>query len=327
MEDRLRMLEARLVRAERREFMTRCLALVTLAMSSVVFSATPGTTEDKGDAQVGRFSSVEISKPANAQSALDIRLPGTGRAIRFYAAPVKGDPRRDPRTYFNDAGMLYTNGWIVISGTSKGTGEGFNIEQPNQDPAMLAIWSDVLGPAINVRAANAGADSYLFQGLDRRNNYTFSIEQNGGLRWGAGSRAAMDTNLYRSGVKALKTDGSLLVTHKLGVGTPSSDATMQIGGSQSVHRRAVESDTTLTDSDYYVGLTNTTSPQTVSLPTAVGKTGRVYVIKDESGGAGTRPITLKARPTETIDGASAARISTNYGVLRLISNGSNWYGM
>lgn len=255
-------------------------------------------------------------------SALDVHLDGKGRAIQFFVPPIK-----NPRTYFNDAGMLYTNGWIVISGTMSGTGEGFNIEHPTKDPSMLAVWSDVLGPAIQVRAANAGADSYIFQALDKKANYTFSIEQNGTLRWGVASRADMDANLYRTTAKTLKTDGSLVVANKLSVGTSDSASTLHVMGSQAVQRTSVQTDYTLTDSDYYIGVTDTTAPRTVTLPAASGREGRVYIIKDETGGAGARPITVKVQSGGTIDGAKAMTISTNYGVVRVVSSGKNWFGM
>ena len=283
----------------------------------------PGGQKPQPDGGIGRFTAVEIKKGAGVPSALDIRLDGKGRAVRFYADPA----HKDPRTYFNDNGMLYTNGWVVISGVMTGTGEGFNIEHPTKDPSMLAIWSDVLGPAIQARSANAGADSYIFQALDRKANYTFSIEQDGELRWGAAARSAMDTNLYRGAAKTLKTDGSLAVADKIGIGASGPSSTLHVGGSQSVRRTEVKVDYSVTDTDYYIGVTDTTAPRTITLPTASGKEGRVYVIKDELGGAGAHPIAVKAQAGEMIDGAKALNISTNYGVLRLIANGKNWSGM
>ena len=287
----------------------------------------PPEPKDSKDAHFPRV----VIKKEGGPSALDIHLDGKGQAVRFYAPawPPKDPPVevKDPRTYFNDAGMLYTNGWIVISGVMTGTGEGFNIEHPTKDPSMLAVWSDVLGPAIQVRSANAGADSYIFQALDRKGNYTFSIEQNGTLRWGAASRAEMDANLYRTSANTLKTDGSLVVTNKLGVGTSDPSSTLHVKGSQSVQRTPVQADYTLTDTDHYIGVTDTAAPRTVTLPAAAGRAGRQYIIKDESGRAGTQSITVTAQTGETIDGSNSMAISTNYGVLRLVSSGKNWFGM
>ena len=255
--------------------------------------------------------------------ALDFHLNGKARAIRFFTPEQK-----DPRAYFNESGQLFTNGWVVISGTMTGQGEGYNIENPTKDPSMLAIWSDVIGPAIQVRTANTDdCGSYLFQGLDRTANYVFSIEQKGELRWGAASRAAMDANLYRSAAKTLKTDGTLVVADKLGIGTSKPASTMDVRGSQSVQRTAVAADYAVTDGDYYIGVTNTAAQRSITLSLASGRTGRVYIIKDESGAAAAHPIAVKARTGETIDGEAMLSISTNHGVLRVISSGTSWFSM
>jgi hypothetical protein len=161
MEERFREFEARLARAERRDRATRWSGLVLLLTTLAFMGARPATPQDKDGLKPARFSAVEIQKPPRAPHALTIRLPGTGRAIGLYPSPTA----LDPRTYFNDAGMLYTNGWIVISGVYSGTGEGFNIEHPTKDNSMLAIWSDVHGPAIQVRAANAGPVRAIFPGV------------------------------------------------------------------------------------------------------------------------------------------------------------------
>ena len=193
---------------------------------------------------------------------------------------------------------------------------------------MLYVWSDVIGPAIEVRTANTDdRGSYLFQGLDRTANYVFSVEQNGALRWGAASRAAMDTNLYRSAAKTLKTDGSLVVAGKVGIGTSQPVSTLQVSGSQSVRRTGVTGDYAVSDGDYYIGVTDTAARRTITLRAARGRAGRVYIIKDESGGAAAHPITVKTQCGETIDGAETRRINANYGVLRVISSGANWFSM
>jgi len=296
-------------------------SLAGLALCGLMASLPAAEPDTQAARKAGEFSTVKIDK-RGLPSALDIHLDGKGRAVRFFTPEAK-----DPRTYFNDAGMLYTNGWVVISGTMTGTGEGFNVEPPTLDPSMLAIWSDVLGPAVQVRSANAGADSYLFQGLDRSGNYTLSIEQDGALQWGAATRAAMDTKIYRSAAKTLKTDGSLVVAGKMGIGKSDPTSTLHVSGSQSVQRTAVTADYTLTDTDYYVGVSDTSAQRTVTLPTASGKSGRVYVVKDESGGAGAHSIKVKALSGETIDGEGELSINANYGVLRVISSGTNWFGM
>jgi hypothetical protein len=300
-----------------------CLSLAFLILFGVSFATTAEPPD--ASAKAGRFSAVRIDQQ-DMVPTLDFHLNGKARAIRFYTPEQK-----DPRAYFNESGQFYTNGWVTISGTMSGTGDGYNIVPPSlidgrQDPAMLSVWSDVIGPAIEVRTANTDdPGSYIFQAMGRNAEYTFSIEQNGGLRWGDKKRPDMDTNLYRSEPRTLKTDGSLLVGNAVAVGSPGAPSTLHVGGSQSVQRTAVAADYAVTDADYYVAVTDTSTRRTVTLPTASGKTGRVYIIKDESGGAGIHQITVKSQPGETVDGVESLPVSTNYGVLRVISNGKNWF--
>lgn len=74
---------------------------------------------------------------------------------------------------------------------------------------------------------------------------------------------------------------------------------------------------TLTDEDYFIDCTSNTF--TVTLPTAVGRAGQIYVIKN----SGTGTITVATASAQTIDGSSTKSLS-QYNVIILSSNGSNW---
>jgi hypothetical protein len=106
--------------------------------------------------------------------------------------------------------MLYTNGWMVISGSYDGTGDDYNIFHPSPDPFMLGIWSDVGGPGLQVRSSPFDG-AYIFSGLNHSGKYTFSIEEDGKLQWGASTRDSMDTQLYRDSAGTLRTPGSFIV--------------------------------------------------------------------------------------------------------------------
>ena len=66
---------------------------------------------------------------------------------------------------------------------------------------------------------------------------------------------------------------------------------------------------------------------TITLTSAmIARSGRVWIIKDESGGAaGGTPITVATEGAETIDGAASVTITSAYGVVRLYSNGTNLF--
>lgn len=87
------------------------------------------------------------------------------------------------------------------------------------------------------------------------------------------------------------------------------------------NRTAVAANYTALNTDFIIAVTSTAAARTITLPAAGGLAGKVYIVKDESGGAATHNITVSG----TIDGSSNATISSNYSEVRLYSNGSNWF--
>ncbi len=73
------------------------------------------------------------------------------------------------------------------------------------------------------------------------------------------------------------------------------------------------------------GITDTSVARTITLSTVETVEGRIVIVKDESGGAGTNNITVDTLASQTIDGASSIDITADYGVLRLYSDGTNWF--
>jgi hypothetical protein len=67
------------------------------------------------------------------------------------------------------------------------------------------------------------------------------------------------------------------------------------------------------------------TPRTITLPTAVGIGGRIFVIKDIGGNAAANNITVQSPLGQTIDGAGSQPINTNYGSLIVQSDGANWF--
>ena len=86
---------------------------------------------------------------------------------------------------------------------------------------------------------------------------------------------------------------------------------------------SISTNTTISNDVTLVDTTSTTI--TVTLPTAVGISGKQYTIKDKVGNAGIRNITVATTSSQTIDGSTTQRINTGYESLTVISDGSNWY--
>lgn len=88
----------------------------------------------------------------------------------------------------------------------------------------------------------------------------------------------------------------------------------------------VDDDYTAKKEDYYIGVTSTAAPRTITLPALAAVPEWIeYVIKDESGGAGANNITIDGDGAETIDGATTKVINSNYGAVRLLRGESAWF--
>jgi hypothetical protein len=80
---------------------------------------------------------------------------------------------------------------------------------------------------------------------------------------------------------------------------------------------------TATANDHTITCNATSATFTITLPTAVGISGRIYVIKkiDSSGNA----ITVDANASETIDGTLTKSLNFQYESITIQSDGTNWY--
>ncbi len=104
----------------------------------------------------------------------------------------------------------------------------------------------------------------------------------------------------------------------VGINQASPHSYLQVSGSFAPAYVAKTATYTLTINDYTVDCTANTF--TVTLPTAVGVTGRLYVIKNS--GAGT--ITIATTSSQTIDGVTTKTLNTQYSGYNVQSDGANW---
>jgi hypothetical protein len=109
---------------------------------------------------------------------------------------------------------------------------------------------------------------------------------------------------------------------QIGVGTTSPNSTFDIRGSLSTALTTFTANTTAGISDNMFIFTGT-SAATLTLPTAVGITGREYWIKNSSSNSSV--LTIATTSSQTIDGLSSWTLTQTNKVIRVVSNGSNWY--
>jgi len=79
---------------------------------------------------------------------------------------------------------------------------------------------------------------------------------------------------------------------------------------------------TLTINDSVVLCDSTAAAFIIALPTAVGITGREYVIKKIDSSANA--VTVDGNAAETLDGAATYSLATQWKYVRIVSDGTNW---
>ena len=103
-------------------------------------------------------------------------------------------------------------------------------------------------------------------------------------------------------------------------------AGITLSGPATLKRAAVSTTPYSTAGENLVGVTTTAVLMTVTLSNADKVAGRTVEVKDESGNAGTGGFGIVVQPqTGTIDGQASLPIGTDYGVLRVYSDGANWF--
>jgi hypothetical protein len=74
--------------------------------------------------------------------------------------------------------------------------------------------------------------------------------------------------------------------------------------------------------DYLIKVDATGGNRTITLPTAIGNVGKSFIVKkmDASG----NQVIVATSASQTIDGAASKNTTTQYAVIRVISDDSNW---
>ena len=96
------------------------------------------------------------------------------------------------------------------------------------------------------------------------------------------------------------------------------------GASARATRAVSDAAVTVLSTDYYVSLTALTAPRIVTLPASIPD-GVEFMVKDESGDAGTFNITVKGNGSETIDNAAGQLINQAYGSVSVIRRNGSWW--
>lgn len=74
--------------------------------------------------------------------------------------------------------------------------------------------------------------------------------------------------------------------------------------------------------DHFIAVTNGAANDTILLPTAVGVTGKNYIIKKVDAGGGDTVI--DGDGAETMDGSATIDLTDQWDTLKIVSNGADW---
>ena len=119
----------------------------------------------------------------------------------------------------------------------------------------------------------------------------------------------------------------------VGIGTINPTTTFAVVGGQTVKKTNVSDanyGTSALTTDYIVAFISLTAVRTATISTEDVQSGtvtqpRILIFKDESGSAGTYPITIVLENSGTIDGQSAYSINQAYGSVMIYLNGVNGF--
>ena len=156
-----------------------------------------------------------------------------------------------------------------------------------------------------------------------------------GMLWNNTSEWKFYDGVLSSVNRLIKLNGNSILANSnplnvvTSTGTGGNLGTLKAEVSFSRYPTAVTYTMLLTDVGFgwVVAVTDTTAARTINLPVAnTVPAGWQTTIKDESGGALLNAITVSRSSTDTIEGATSRAINTNYGVLKLYSDGvSKWF--
>lgn len=181
---------------------------------------------------------------------------------------------------------------------------------------QYATTAESEGVSMLLLSATATANSIRFGGSSSSHNAATDIK----------FYTASDTTT-RSGTERMLIDTS----GNVGIGTTAPTTTLAVAGGQTVKKTNVSDanyGTSALTTDYIVSFTSLTASRTATISTEDVQSGtttqpRVMEFKDQSGYAGSFPITIVLENSGTIDGQVAYSINRSYGAVKIWLDGTN----
>lgn len=131
----------------------------------------------------------------------------------------------------------------------------------------------------------------------------------------------VDLSPYTNGYPVLLTTDSRVYIARTDYATPSWDVVFGAEVNPTIRSVAAAYTVLATDEHPIVIADATTATFAVTLPAA--SAGSLVTVKKVD--ASANAVTVETPGAETIDGAANASLATQYEVVRLVSNGTNWF--
>lgn len=226
----------------------------------------------------------------------------------------------------------YSGNYNTFMGTDAGysiTGGDYNVFVGRQ-AGYSNVFSDgntFIGRSVGYSNVNGNYNTFLGESAGRTNTGSSSVF----LGYHAGFTEANSNKLYITNTSSAPpliggdfSLGTPVGVGFAGIGTANPNSTFQIVGSFSVPVIPTNIDLALDDTHYTILATGGAGGITITLPTAVGITGRTYKIMKIDAGVGA--ITIDGAGAETINGAATKTVTVQYTAALIQSDGANWIG-
>ena len=280
-----------------------------------------GVYGQTSDAEYTSFRGQSVIEEITDGGELLVISSGASGNIKFL---VDGKASGDTEMYINTLGQV-SMGQAPVGAVSYDA----NVRSTNNQVSTFGVGSDSTGALCNAEIWSYNDDTTIGAlAFDTAYTTVPNYTGNGVLTMGDDNGMAFvtyhatlgDFEVYTTGGansdRAMKID----VNKNVNIGTATSigQAKFSVEGSVAFGYSAQTATYTATADDHFINCTANTF--TVTLPTAVGITGRQYVIKNSGAGV----ITVDGDAAETIDGATTAALATQYDSITLASDGTNW---
>jgi hypothetical protein len=130
--------------------------------------------------------------------------------------------------------------------------------------------------------------------------------------------------IFLTGGTSEATNQRMVITGagNVGINNTAPNSTLQVTGSMAMSVTTKTANATVAAIDFTTLCNNTTTPITITLPSAAGIGGRMYIIKKVS--AAGNNVTIVCNGTQTIDGNATYTLVNQYSSVMIQSDGANW---